>query len=103
MLQNIKKITVVLVILSSLPVLSMADLSKSDQAKISEVCKSALTEKGYDTFEYKYVEILRAQSGNYGMTGQLHKEGKHFEFTCFFNKDLKKLTLEEFVVEPLGK
>lgn len=103
MLQNIKKITLAIALLSSLPVLSMAELSKNDQAKISEVCKSAIAKKGYDKFEYKYVDILRAQSKNYSMTGQLHKEGKRFEFNCFFNKELKKLTLEELAIAPLGK
>ena len=88
-------------ILSMLPVLAMAQLSKNTQEKITVLCKSAIEKKGYSDYTYKYLEVLKAHSGNYGMLGQLHKDKKRFEFNCALNKDIKALKIDDLVINSL--
>jgi len=57
--------------------------------------------KGYADYTYKYIEILRAHSGNYAMMGQLHKDSKHYEFNCALNTNIKALAIDELVIESL--
>ena len=52
------------------------------------------SQEGYDCDGNKIetaVEIAKAQSGNLGMTGQLHKDSKRYEFNCALNKDITVL------------
>ena len=88
-------------LLSMLPVFVMAELTPKAKEQIETVCKSAIVKKGYGDYSYKYVEVLKAQSGNYGMIGQLHKDTKHYEFNCALNKDIKALKIEELVINSL--
>jgi len=101
MTQKIKHILAAGAIIAILPTLAMAELPNNAQNKITELCKGAIEKKGYSAYEYKYVEILKAQSGNYSMTGQLHKDAKRFEFNCALNKALKTLKIEELVIEEI--
>ena len=101
MMEKIKHTILTGAILSMLPVLTMAQLPNKAQAKITGLCKSAIEKKGYSDYTYKYVEVIKAQSGNYGMTGQLHKETKRFEFNCALNKDLAALKIDDLVINSL--
>ena len=60
-----------------------------------------LAKKGYADYTYKYIEILRAHSGNYAMMGQLHTDSKHYEFNCALNTDIKALKIDELVINSL--
>ena len=84
-----------------LPAGLMADLSKQDELKITKLCTKAISKKGYDDYTYKYIEILRAHSGNYAMMGQLHTDSKHYEFNCALNKKIKALKIIELVIGSL--
>ena len=103
MLRYIKQLTLTVLLLSIIPVITLADMSKEEIKKVNNLCQNAIAKKGYGDFEYRYVEILQAQSKNYTMTGQLHKEGKRYEFNCFLNKESKALKIEELIIEALGK
>ena len=86
-----------------LPVGVMADLSKQDELKITKLCTTAISKKGYEGYNYKYIDLLRSQSENYAMMGQLHKEGTEpYEFNCFLNTKIKALKIVELVIEPLN-
>ena len=102
MLITIKKVIFVGLSLSILPMTLLADLSKKDEIKITKLCTSAIAKRGYDdSYQYKYIEMLQAHSGNYAMMGQLHKKKEHFEFNCLLNKSMKKLQIEELVIDSL--
>jgi len=103
MTNKIKHTVLTVSVLSLLPVFAMAQLTKDTEAEITNLCKQAIEKKGYIGYTYKYVEIARAQSENYGMLGQLHKGKKHFEFNCFFNTDSKALKIEELAVGSLDQ
>lgn len=89
------------VLLSMLPISAMAELSPKAKEQVETLCKNAIVKKGYEDYTYKYVNTIKAQSGNYSMTGQLHKETKRYEFTCALNKELKTLKIEDLVINPL--
>ena len=103
MTHRIKHMILTASILSFLPSIAMAQLSKDIEKKITDLCTQAIEKKGYIDYTYKYVEIARAHSQNYGMLGQLHKGKKHFEFNCFLNTDSKALKIEELVVNSLDQ
>ena len=88
-------------ILTVMPVLAMANLSENAQQKITSLCKSAIEKKGYSDYTYKYVEVDQAQSGNYSMIGQLHKDAKRYEFNCVLNKNIESLKIEDLVINSL--
>ena len=95
------KSTFMIAALILLPLLALANTPKETLTKVETICKKAIAEKGYEGYTYKYVETLRAHSGNYDMSGQLHKGKKRFEFNCFLNKDAKNLKIEDLVINPL--
>jgi len=101
MIHKIKYMVLTALILSFLPSIAMAQLTKDIEDKITDLCTHAIEKKGYIGYTYKYVEVARAHSQNYGMLGQLHKGKKHFEFNCFLNTDSKNLKIEELVVNSL--
>jgi len=101
MLTTLKKSVILSSLLLLVPMGLMADLSKQDESKITKLCTDAIGKKGYADYTYRYIEILRAQSGNYAMMGQLHKESKHFEFNCLLNKNINALKIDDLVVNAL--
>ena len=96
-----KKMYLLVSLILVLPIGVMANLTKQDEIKITNLCTTAINKKGYSDYTYKYIDLLRAQSGNYAMMGQLHKDSKHYEFNCFLNKEIKSLTIIELVIESL--
>ena len=102
MLTTLKKSFMLSSLLLLLPAGLMADLSKQDELKITKLCTDAITKKGYADYTYKYIEILRAHSGNYAMMGQLHKDSKHYEFNCALNTEIKALKIDELVINSLS-
>ena len=80
-----------------------ADLSKHDKESITKVCQKAIAKKGYEGYTYKYTDILQAQSGGYSMTGQLHREGKRFEYNCLLGKKGKDFKITNLVINQIGK
>ena len=101
MTHKIKHIILTGAILSILPIVTLAQLPQNTQENIISLCKSAIEKKGYSDYTYKYVKVAKAHSGNYGMTGQLHKDTKRYEFNCALNKDIKALNIEDLVINPL--
>jgi len=101
MLTTLKKAVMLSSLLLLLPTGLMADLSKQDESKITKLCTDAITQKGYTDYTYKYIEILRAHSGNYAMMGQLHTDSKHYEFNCALNKKIKALEIVGLVINSL--
>ena len=102
MLITLKKSVILSSLLLVVPMGLMADLSKQDESKITKLCTDAITQKGYADYTYKYIEILRAHSGNYAMMGQLHKDSKHYEFNCALNTNIKALAIDELVINSLN-
>ena len=103
MLRHIKQLTLSTLLLSIIPIITLADISKEEIKKVNDLCQNALTKKRYRDFAYKHIEILRTRSKNYSMTGQLHKEGKRYEFNCFLNKEIKNIKIEDLVIKGLEK
>ena len=101
MLTTLKKAVMLSSLLLLLPAGLMADLSKQDELKITKLCTNAIAKKGYADYNYKYIDLLRAHSGNYAMMGQLHKDNKHYEFNCALNKKINTLEIIELVIESL--
>ena len=101
MLTTLKKAVMLSSLLLLLPTGLMADLSKQDELKITKLCTDAITKKGYADYTYKYIELLRAHSGNYAMIGQLHTDSKHYEFNCALNTKIKALEIVGLVIESL--
>ncbi len=101
MLITLKKAVMLSSLLLLVPMGLMADLSKQDESKITKLCTDAIGKKGYADYTYKYIEILRAHSGNYAMMGQLHKDSKHYEFNCALNTNIKALEIDELVINSL--
>ncbi len=64
-----QKTTRIILAAALLPVLTMAQLTPKVQTQVETLCKSAIGEKGYSDYAYKYVETIKAESGNYSMTG----------------------------------
>ncbi len=95
------KPTLKIVVLALLPMLALANTSGETLKKVETICKKAIAKKGYEGYTYKDVETLKAHSGNYDMSGQLHKGKKHFEFNCLLNKDAKNLKIENLVINSL--
>jgi len=102
MLTTLKKAVTLSSLLLLLPAGLMADLSKQDELKITKLCTDAITKKGYADYTYKYIEILRAHSGNYAMMGQLHTNSKHYEFNCALNTNIKALEIVGLVINSLN-
>ena len=102
MLITLKKSVILSSLLLLIPMGLMADLSKQDESKITKLCTDTITQKGYADYTYKYIEILRAHSGNYAMMGQLHKDSKHYEFNCALNTNIKALAIDELVINSLN-
>ena len=102
MLTTLKKSVMLSSLLLLLPAGLMADLSKQDELKITKLCTNAINQKGYADYTYKYIELLRAHSGNYAMMGQLHKDSKHYEFNCALNTDIKALEIVGLVINSLN-
>ena len=88
-------------LLSMLPVTAMAELSKHDQDKIVKICKGTIEKEGFVDYTYKSVDVLCSQSGNYGMSGQLHKDSKRYEFNCVLNKEIQSLKIKDLVINSL--
>jgi len=101
LITTLKKAVTLSSLLLLVPVGLMADLSKQDESKITKLCTDAIDKKGYTDYTYKYIEILRAHSGNYAMMGQLHKDRKHYEFNCALNTNIKALEIDELVINSL--
>ena len=101
MLTTLKKAVMLSSLLLLLPAGLMADLSKQDELKITKLCTNAIAKKGYADYNYKFIDLLRAHSGNYAMMGQLHKDNKHYEFNCALNKKINTLEIIELVIESL--
>jgi len=101
MLTTLKKAVILSSLLLLLPTGLMADLSKQDELKITKLCTDAITQKGYAYYTYKYIELLRAHSGNYAMMGQLHTDSKHYEFNCALNTEIKALEIVGLVINSL--
>ena len=101
MLTTLKKSVMLSSLLLLLPAELMADLSKQDELKITKLCTNAISKKGYADYTYKYIEILRAHSGNYAMMGQLHTDSKHYEFNCALNKKINALEIVGLVIGSL--
>jgi len=102
MLTILKKFVMLSSLLLLIPMGLMADLSKQDESKITKLCTAAINKKGYADYSYKYIEILRAHSGNYAMMGQLHTESKHYEFNCALNTKIKALEIVGLVINSLN-
>jgi len=102
MLTTLKKTVMLSSLLLLLPAGLMADLSKQDELKITKLCTEAISQKGYADYTYKYIEILRAHSGNYAMMGQLDKDSKHYEFNCALNTEIKALEIIGLVINSLN-
>lgn len=102
MTYNIKHLIISAAIVSLLPVLANAKLTKSAQEKITSICKNAIEKKGYSDYTYKSIDVDQARSGNYGMIGQLHKDSKRYEFNCVLNKEIESLKLKDLVINPLN-
>ena len=102
MLTTLKKAVTLSSLLLLVPMGLMADPSKQDELKITKLCTNAITKKGYADYTYKYIDLLRAQSGNYAMMGQLHKDSKHYEFNCLLNTKIKALEIIELVIGSLN-
>ena len=101
MTRKIKSLVITATLLSMLPVTAMAELSKHDQNKIVKICKEAIAKEGFGDFTYKSVDGDRAQSGNYGMVGQLHKDSKRYGFNCVLNKEIGSLKIKDLVIGGL--
>ena len=102
MLTTLKKSVILSSLLLLLPTGLMADLSKQDELKITKLCTDAISKKGYADYTYKYIELLRAHSGNYAMMGQLHNASKHYEFNCALNTKIKALEIVGLVINSLN-
>ena len=101
MTRKIKSLVMTVTLLSTLPVTAIAELSKHDQDKIVKICKEAIEKEGFGDFTYKFFDVLRAQSGNYGMSGQLHKDSRRYEFNCVLNKEIGSLKIKDLVINGL--
>lgn len=96
-----KSLVITATLLSMFPITAMAELSKHDQDLIVKICKGAIEKEGFIDYSYKSVDVLRAQSGNYGMSGQLHKDSKRYEFNCVLNKEIQSLKIKDLVINSL--
>ena len=98
------KFTTALLAAIMLPMAAMAaDLSKHEKESITKVCQKVLSQKGYEGYTYKYTDILKAQSDDYSMSGQLHKNGKRFGYNCLLEKKSKLFKVTNIVVNAIGK
>lgn len=103
MKRTIVKTAIILLATALMPATAMADLSKHEKETISKICKTAIAKKGYESYAYKYTEIMDVHSGGYSMTGQLHKDGKRFEYNCLLSKKGESLKITDLVIDQLGK
>ena len=98
------KFATALLVAAILPMAAMAaDLSKHDKESITKVCQKEIAKKGYERYTYKYTDILKAQSGDYSMSGQLHKDGKRFGYNCLLEKKGKVFKMTDIGIDEIGK
>ena len=101
MLITLKKSITLSALLLLLPMGLMANLSKQDKSEVTKLCTDRIAEKGYKDYTYQNTEVARSHSGSYAMTGQLHKDGKYYEFNCVLNTDIKALKIEGVAIDSI--
>ncbi|SFV51160.1 hypothetical protein MNB_SV-6-1457 [hydrothermal vent metagenome] len=100
-MKRVSKTTVAILVAGILPAVATADLTKHDKENIVTNCKKEIKKKGYgEGYTYKFIEVMEIDYGGYTMTGQIHKDSKHFGFNCLFDKKQK---FTDIAIDPISK